>query len=232
MNKLAEETNRESKDFKEQVDEGFLPKAVFSDRREDMAKVSDGDNENVDATAEAIDYVKKIIARQRAKAGESPDPTQEDAPELVSKNDDETTESGITSSGSPQLTDASTAPEKATLDSLGVASSVKERQKRQTIQPKDIERMREAANISAKVVLDSHETQRIYRLMFAYLVLVVGSISASLTLVSLTQGTHELGYTAAIIATALAAYATWRFISLSSQLAKVKDQSNGQKKAR
>lgn len=232
MNKIAEETNYEPKEFSQPVGEGSLPKVASSDQRGETASVSEGEKENVDATAEAIEYVKQIIARQRAKAGESLAPAQEDASTIDLKADDEQTVSTSHSPGSSLLTDAPTSEPRAMLDSLGIASSVKERQNRQTIQPQDMERMREAANISTRIVLDSHEIQRIYRMMFAYIVLVVGSVSASLTLVSLARGTNEWGYTAAIVATAVAIYATWRFISLTSRLVKVKSQPNGQKKTR
>ena len=60
MNKLAEETNYEPKEFSQPVGEGFPPKVVSSNQRGETASVSEGEKENVDATAEAIEYVKQL----------------------------------------------------------------------------------------------------------------------------------------------------------------------------
>lgn len=176
---------------------------------------------------EAVDYVNQLIARMNGlEDQEEPMATPEvmlTEPIMTAPQEPANVESvPPTTTVRPEPRPASVHPTEPISSVTPVAAPAESRKPhRPVVMAADMERLREAANISMSGALNSHETRSLYRMILAYLVLASGLILTSLLLVTMAGAANEMAYYSAVIASLVAALATWKYMRSTKRLVEV-----------
>jgi hypothetical protein len=202
--------------------EPVLPEADLDEVDEHEWTVCTEDSDH-DCT-EALDYVNQLIARMNGD--ESPPAKQPPSPPpSVIKTEPRPTETRPTTAQKPSS--SVTRPKAPERPSKPVVKSetAEERQMRIAHRPlvmaADMQRLREAVNLSMSSTLKSLDQRYVLRQAYAYLVICGGFIGSSMILLSMSPRLSSASYAASALAAGVAALAAWKFAKVVRRLADI-----------
>ena len=85
----------------------------------------------------------------------------------------------------------------------------------------DMQRLREAANLSMSGMLKSLDQKYLMRKAYAYLCVSAGFIAASMILLSMSPQISSVAYVASAISTGIAGLTAWKYTGVARRLADV-----------
>ncbi|MCP4191446.1 MAG: hypothetical protein GY768_12545 [Planctomycetaceae bacterium] len=189
--------------------------AQMSDDDSD-AKSSDG-GDSRDECSEAATYVNQLIARMNGvEQNQSAGSLLQSGPVLQPIDDQPLKAESIFESDRP----VAVSEESITIPQV-------RKPQRPVVMEEDLERLREAANISATGHLNSFETKQLYSSIYLYLILATGQFLLSIALIAMSHSILSTPYYVSVAVALGGLFCTSKYFRLTNRLGRLRKQQLG-----